>query len=117
MQLTQEARSREQTSSIVANDTSLHREASPKSWLGLDVRDARGSSALGAIVTAEGGTEIRRVRRGDSFLNSRDPRILRPATDAHLAVRWPTGGEVRVRPKPGRYTRIDPPSSEQEKSR
>lgn len=82
----------------------------PTPWIGLDVRDDHGSAALGATVRPEPPKSgpVHRVRRTDSYLSSRDPRILLPAAVGPVEIRWPDGTTRRLaEPAVGRYTRVD----------
>ena len=81
-------------------------------WTGLDVRDENGSAALGATVRPVEGGEgpVHRIRRSDSYLSSRDPRVLFPAPVGTLEVRWPDGATTRItETATSTYTRVEKP--------
>ena len=67
------------------------------SWVLLDVRDAAGAAAIGAVVElqAAGSTRVRRVEPAFSYLTSNDPRIHVGLGAAEVVdevtVRWPDG--------------------------
>ena len=71
----------------------------PGTWLKVAVSGSRGNrSAIGAVVTVTAGGVVQRraVRAGTGFLSSSDPRLhfgLGGATNATVAVRWPSGQE------------------------
>ena len=73
-------------------------------WLLVDVRDVRGSNALGAQVTIRaGGRAVRRdVRTAYSYLAANDPRVhigLGAVTTVDgIDVRWPDGATERFGP-------------------
>ena len=71
-------------------------------WLGLDLRDAKGRQAIGALVTVKAGDRVlrARVRAGSSYAASSDPRVhfgLGEATAADsVEVTWPDGSKEGV---------------------
>ncbi|MCG8459268.1 MAG: CRTAC1 family protein, partial [Holophagales bacterium] len=91
-----------------------HREA-PDSlrWLGLDLRTASGSPALGAEVRLyldDGSVALRTVRAGRGYMTSGDPRLRfglgEGAEPADIEIRWPDGSrEHRAVPPLGSYHR------------
>ncbi|MCP4758899.1 MAG: CRTAC1 family protein [Planctomycetes bacterium] len=71
-------------------------------WLALDIRDASGRPAIGAIVSAQLGERVltRPVRRASSYMASNDPRVhfgLGSATALkNVTIQWPDGTVQQV---------------------
>lgn len=99
----------------------LRNESPQRDWIGFVLAGPGGNSgAIGARVMIEGlaGQPAQWVLAGDSFLSSRDPRLLfalpGSARPTAIMVRWPSGATTRVPFREdlvGRYTRIDEPIS------
>jgi hypothetical protein len=84
------------TPRVVRNDV-----GSRSQWLGVDLRLANGSPAIGARVTlsAGGARQMREVTTGGSFLSAHDPRALfglgsNNRVD-YVEIRWPNGETQR----------------------
>jgi hypothetical protein len=81
----------------------LNRVGNQRHWLGLELLDAHGRDALGALVAVDlpgGRTLWRRVRTDGSYASARDPRVLVGLDDAtgvtRVRVFWPDGTEETV---------------------
>jgi len=67
------------------------------SWVGFDVRDARGGVARNAWVKAEQGDRrwVRQVQPNEGYGSSHDPRLIyglgRSTEEVRVEVRWPEG--------------------------
>ena len=91
----------------------MNQVAGGPTWLGLDVKIARGSrDALGARVTVAriGAPPLhRRLRTDGSFASSNDPRVQIGVGGSPVSLRvvWPAGAETLWREPPvGRYLRL-----------
>ena len=82
----------------------LYRNVVPSrgNWLAVDVRDAAGRPAIGAVVSAQLGDRrlARPVRRASSYMAANDPRVhfgLGRATSLEdVSIRWPDGASEDV---------------------
>jgi hypothetical protein len=82
-------------------------------WVGLVLKTARGSDALGArvaVTAAAGRTRWRRARSDGSYASANDPRVLVGvgSTTSPVAVRviWPGGRVEEARVEVDRYTTL-----------
>ncbi|HEV8393108.1 MAG TPA: CRTAC1 family protein [Vicinamibacterales bacterium] len=82
-------------------------------WVGLRLRTAAGSDALGArvaVTTASGQTRWRRARADGSYASANDPRILvglgNSAGPVTVHVTWPGGRVEDARVEIDRYTTV-----------
>ena len=80
----------------------LNRAGGERAWLALDVRDERGTLAIGALVRVRVGerTQWRRVDPAYSYCSSNEPSVhfglggAVEAAGAAVLVRWPDGAET-----------------------
>ncbi|MHC4261138.1 MAG: CRTAC1 family protein [Planctomycetota bacterium] len=82
-------------------------------WVGFDLRDAKGAPALHARVELEtsNGERSARARSGYSYQSASDPRVHFGLAEGErvesATVRWTDGVEQRIEFAVGRYTRVD----------